>query len=115
MTEKNSSKTASQAAKDAAKQTAKSGTGLGDDGAPNDAGLTSLSFEQSMAEIERVVGQLERADVPLAESLAAYQRGAALMRHAQALLNQVQADIEVIESGKTSRISRSALVSQIKD
>ncbi len=77
--------------------------------------LDQLSFEQVMAEIERVVAQLEQPDVPLADSLAAYQRGAALMRHAQAILNQVQADIEVIESGKTSRVGRSDMISQIKE
>lgn len=77
--------------------------------------LDQLSFEQAMAEIERVVAQLEQPDVPLADSLAAYQRGAALMRHAQAILNQVQADIEVIESGKTSRVGRSDMISQIKE
>jgi exodeoxyribonuclease VII small subunit len=77
--------------------------------------LAGLSFEQAMAEIEHVVAQLERPDVPLAESLAAYQRGAALMRHAQSILSQVQADIDVIESGKQTRVSRSDLISQIKE
>lgn len=77
--------------------------------------LHHLSFEQAMAEIEQVVARLEQPDVPLAESLAAYQRGAALMRHAQAILNQVQSDIEVIESGKTSRVGRSDMISQIKE
>ncbi len=99
MTEKNSSKRTSKTVA-AASET--------DD-------LDQLSFEQAMAQIEQVVAQLERPDVPLAESLAAYQRGAALMRHAQAILNQVQADIEVIESGKTSRVGRSDMISQIKE
>lgn len=99
MTEKNSSKRINKAAEK---------TSDSDD-------LDQLSFEQAMAEIERVVAQLEQPDVPLADSLAAYQRGAALMRHAQAILNQVQADIEVIESGKTSRVGRSDMISQIKE
>jgi len=77
--------------------------------------LEKLSFEQAMAEIEMVVAQLERPDVPLAESLAAYQRGAALMRHAQAILNQVQTDIDVIEAGKEIRVSRSDMIAQTKE
>jgi exodeoxyribonuclease VII small subunit len=77
--------------------------------------LEKLSFEQAMAEIEMVVAQLERPDVPLAESLAAYQRGAALMRHAQAILNQVQTDIDVIEAGKETRVSRSDMIAQTKE
>lgn len=82
---------------------------------PETENLADLSFEQAMAEIEQVVAQLERPDVPLAESLAAYQRGAALMRHAQSILSQIQSDIEVIESGKQSRVSRTDLISQIKE
>lgn len=81
----------------------------------NAKAVEKLSFEQAMAEIEKVVAELERPDVPLADSLAAYQRGTALMRHAQAILNQVQSDIEVVESGKETRVSRSDMISQIKD
>ncbi|WVN42465.1 exodeoxyribonuclease VII small subunit [beta proteobacterium MWH-UniP1] len=99
MTEKNSSK-----------RTNKAGVNV-----PETADLEGLSFEQAMAQIEQVVAQLEQPDVPLAESLAAYQRGAALMRHAQAILNQVQTDIDIIESGKTSRVGRSDMISQIKE
>ncbi|RVT81993.1 exodeoxyribonuclease VII small subunit [Rhodobacteraceae bacterium CCMM004] len=37
-----------------------------------------MSFEQAMAELERVVAQLESGDVALNESIALYERGAAL-------------------------------------
>lgn len=74
-----------------------------------------MSFEQAVAELEQVLAKLESPDLPLAESLAAYQRGAALMKHAQSILSQVQAQIEVIEAGQTRAIDRSELIAQSGD
>ncbi len=78
--------------------------------------IEQLSFEQAVKELEQVVARLESPDLPLAESLSAYQRGAALMKHAQSILAQVQAEIEVVESGQPGRtIDRSDLISQAGD
>ncbi|MCW8843886.1 MAG: exodeoxyribonuclease VII small subunit, partial [Rhodobacteraceae bacterium] len=46
----------------------------------SDTPVDSLSFEQAMAELEQVVGKLERGDVALEESIALYERGAALKK-----------------------------------
>jgi exodeoxyribonuclease VII small subunit len=96
-----------------------------EDGLPRDAATASpgplpadvaaLNFEQAMAELEQVTRRLEQGDVPIAEALAAYQRGASLMRHAQSILNHVQTEIEVIEAGQERSVDRSALISQIKE
>ena len=40
--------------------------------------VTDLSFEEAMAELEKVVTQLERGDVALEQSISLYERGAAL-------------------------------------
>ena len=77
--------------------------------------IEGLSFEQAVAELEQVLAKLESPDLPLADSLAAYQRGAALMKHAQSILNQVQAQIEVIEAGQTRTVDRSELIAQSGD
>lgn len=79
------------------------------------ADIAALNFEQTMAELEQVTRRLEQGDVPIAEALAAYQRGASLMRHAQSILNHVQTEIEVIEAGQERRADRSALISQVKE
>jgi len=79
------------------------------------ADIVALNFEQAMAELEEVTRRLEQGDVPIAEALAAYQRGASLMRHAQSILNHVQTEIEVIEAGQERRADRSALISPIKE
>lgn len=78
-------------------------------------GLLDLSFEQAMAELEGTVKRLEGGDLPLADSLAAFHRGSALLRHAQGILNQVQTEIELIESEQETRVDRASLISQIKD
>lgn len=88
-------------------------SGQGADGGLTD--VSGLDFEQAMAELERVTGSLENGDLPIAEALSAYQRGAALMRHAQSILNHVQTEIEVVESDQQQRVDRSALVAQVKD
>lgn len=78
-------------------------------------GLEAVSFEQAMAELETLVAKLEGGDLPLAEALAAYQRGSKLAGHAQSLLDHVQSQIEVIESGQARSIDRASLISQIKE
>ena len=40
--------------------------------------VEDMTFEQAMSELERVVGQLERGDVALDQSIALYERGALL-------------------------------------
>ena len=39
--------------------------------------VDDLSFEDAIKELETVVGQLERGDVALDDSIALYERGAA--------------------------------------
>lgn len=46
----------------------------------SDTPVDEMSFEAAMAELEKVVGQLERGDVALEESIALYERGAALKK-----------------------------------
>ena len=80
-----------------------------------DPEISGLNFEQAMAALESVTRQLEQGDLPIAQALEAYQRGAALMRHAQSIHSHVQSEIDGIESGTDKRIERSALIAQIKD
>jgi exodeoxyribonuclease VII small subunit len=111
--------------KHTAKAASAAGASAGVEGGPPEAAMAghgtlpadiaALNFEQTMAELEQVTRRLEQGDVPIAEALAAYQRGASLMRHAQSILNHVQTEIEVIEAGQERRADRSALISQVKE
>jgi exodeoxyribonuclease VII small subunit len=72
--------------------------------------IESLSFEQSMSELEQISARLDANELSLADSLADYQRGSALLAHAKALLESVQEQIEVIdEQGRRSVPSQALL------
>jgi len=48
------------------------------------------SFEQLYTELEATVRRLETGDLPLAESLALFERGTALAEQCNALLDQAE-------------------------
>ena len=49
----------------------------------NDIPISEMNFEQAMNELERIVTQLERGDVPLEDSIALYERGAELKKRCE--------------------------------
>ena len=65
--------------------------------------VTEMSFEQAMAELESVVGRLERGDVPLEESITLYERGAALRAHCAARLKAAEERVEQITLGEDGK------------
>jgi exodeoxyribonuclease VII small subunit len=62
--------------------------------------ITKMSFEEAMAALEAVVGQLERGEVALEQSLALYDRGAALKAHCAAKLKEAEEKVELIRSAE---------------
>ncbi len=58
--------------------------------------VAELSFEEAMAALESVVGQLERGDVALEQSIALYEHGAKLKEHCAAKLAEAEARVEMI-------------------
>ena len=65
--------------------------------------VSKLSFEEAIRELEQLVGQLERGDVALEESIALYERGAALKARCEAKLKEAEekvAKITLDESGQ---------------
>lgn len=65
--------------------------------------VDQLTFEKALAELEEIVGQLERGDVPLAESIASYERGEALKKHCEKLLGEAEARVEKIRVGNDGK------------
>jgi exodeoxyribonuclease VII small subunit len=55
------------------------------------------SFEKALEELEVIVARMEDGKLPLEESLAAYQRGAELLKFCEAKLQAAQARIAVLE------------------
>jgi exodeoxyribonuclease VII small subunit len=66
--------------------------------------ISTMPFEQALAELESIVDQLERGEVSLEDSIAIYERGEALKKHCDALLKNAEMRIEKITQsadGKT--------------
>lgn len=61
--------------------------------------IETLSFEDSLRELEGIVRQLESGEVPLEDSITLYEKGEALRRHCQKRLDAAQARIEKIVTG----------------
>lgn len=63
--------------------------------------IAALSFEKALGELEDIVAKLEQGRVELEESIALYERGAALKTHCESKLKSAQERIEkiVVEGG----------------
>jgi exodeoxyribonuclease VII small subunit len=57
------------------------------------------SFEAALAELEALVGRMESGELPLAESLAGYKRGAELLAYCQGALKDAQQQVQILEKG----------------
>lgn len=55
------------------------------------------SFEEAMVELKQLVARMEAGDLPLDASVAAYQRGAELVKFCAAQLDRVEAQVKVLE------------------
>ena len=58
--------------------------------------IAALGFEEALAELERIVRQLEDGRSKLDDAITAYERGTALKRHCEAKLREAQAKIDRI-------------------
>lgn len=61
--------------------------------------IASLPFEKALAQLEEIIGRLEKGAVPLEESIAIYERGEVLKTHCAALLRSAEMRIEKITLG----------------
>ena len=61
------------------------------------------SFEAALAQLEQIVQKLEDGRVPLAESIAIYERGEALKAHCETLLKTAEARIEKISLSREGK------------
>ncbi len=57
------------------------------------------SFEAALDELERIVRDMESQQLPLEESLAAYERGAALLKYCQEALGAAEKKLQILENG----------------
>ena len=68
--------------------------------APN---IEDLSFEEAIAELEKITRWLETHNVALDETLRAFERGTRLQRHCESLLSEAQDRIDAIANETPNR------------
>jgi exodeoxyribonuclease VII small subunit len=61
--------------------------------------LAALTFEAASADLDALVSRMESGDLPLEESITAYQRGVALVAHCEKLLAHAQHRVQVLQDG----------------
>ncbi|MGQ0567535.1 MAG: exodeoxyribonuclease VII small subunit [Gemmobacter sp.] len=65
-----------------------------------DKAVQEMTFEEAMAALETVVGQLERGEVALDQSIALYERGALLKAHCAEKLRAAEARVDLIRAAE---------------
>jgi exodeoxyribonuclease VII small subunit len=59
-----------------------------------------VTYEQALAELDRLVVQMEGGQLPLDELLDAYRRGAELLTFCRSRLQAVEEQVKVLEDGQ---------------
>jgi exodeoxyribonuclease VII small subunit len=67
------------------------------------------TFESSLAELEKIVEQLENGDLPLEESLKLFEAGVKLSRECRERLGEAERRIEVLMKDGEGKLSLSDL------
>ncbi|PKO83071.1 MAG: exodeoxyribonuclease VII small subunit [Betaproteobacteria bacterium HGW-Betaproteobacteria-11] len=57
------------------------------------------SFETSLSELEAIITAMEIGQMTLQETLDAYKRGIALLRHCQTTLDSAEQQTRILENG----------------
>jgi exodeoxyribonuclease VII small subunit len=60
----------------------------------------AASYEQALAELERLVQAMEGGQMPLDQLLSSYQRGAELLQLCRSRLQAVEDQVKVLEDGQ---------------
>lgn len=61
-----------------------------------DKDVAALSFEDALAELERIVRKLEEGGDKLDDAIGAYERGIALKKHCESKLSEAKAKVDRI-------------------
>ena len=67
------------------------------------------NFEIALEELEQVVEQLETGELPLEDSLSAFEKGVGLVKFCQQKLDEVEKKVELLVKDKDGRIQFKAI------
>ena len=65
--------------------------------------VAEMSFERALAELEKIVQDLERGQLDLDAAITAYERGTQLKLHCESKLREAQLRVEKISLGPDGR------------
>lgn len=66
-------------------------------------------FETALAQLEALVGQMERGDLPLEESIKAYAKGVSLVDICQKSLDAAEQKVQVLQDNLLRSLNEEAL------
>ncbi len=62
--------------------------------------VNKISFEQALNQLTRLVEKLESGELPLEESVAAFEQGVKFSRRCEALLDQAEQRLQVLNDSE---------------
>lgn len=65
--------------------------------------MAAIKFEQAMARLEAIVGELEKGDLPLDESLKIFEEGIRLSKSCLKVLEEAERKVEVLVQDKNGK------------
>ena len=65
--------------------------------------MAAVKFEQAMARLEAIVGELEKGDLPLDESLKIFEEGIRLSKNCLKVLEEAEHKVEVLVQDKNGK------------
>jgi exodeoxyribonuclease VII small subunit len=73
--------------------------------------IRALSYEDALKELEALIRKLESGSIDLADSIASYERGAALAAHCSRLLEATEQKVERLVLGSDGKPAEEPLPS----
>jgi exodeoxyribonuclease VII small subunit len=67
------------------------------------------NFESALEDLEQVVEQLETGELPLEDSLSAFEKGVGLVKFCQQKLDEVEKKVELLVKDKEGRLKLQTL------
>ena len=70
----------------------------------NDNVIETMTFEEAMNELEKLVESLDKGDISLDQAISAYDKGSKLKDLCQKKLNEAKMKVETIQSSDNSDV-----------
>jgi exodeoxyribonuclease VII small subunit len=70
---------------------------------PKGDSMAQFKFEDALARLETIVGQLEKGDLPLEDSLKIFEEGVRLSKSCLKLLEEAERKVEILLEDKDGR------------